>query len=208
MKLVKIKDNNNEALRYGAQNGLFFRPTLCKKSEVFQVDAYCYECRESFASYWNSSEEYIGFHLKRALLAPDLVGEFFKNIEGTLQIPVSQMSEVMATEDGHGVIIKLSPFWVGDKQRHSFFTLMLRCACLYYKGDMDAAMKEYYLINTYCRKAVDHFLSGNTTSKVSFHYGFVGDHGGLTQTDLNRLLVKPDPKPETKPAPTKEEVAK
>lgn len=81
---------------------------------------------------------------------------------GQLVVPMGQPTKRSDTsKTGQFVIMTLSPFWYESGARRAFFTLFLRLAAVYYRGDLDDAMARYDLLMT-IKTAVDWFLKGNT----------------------------------------------
>lgn len=170
--------------------------TLTKLSDA-EYSTYAYRaCREGFAELFHDKLTHVVYnhHAKQGGMDIKLATAFWREIEKKLGLKESVIHEC---NKPNTLIIEVDPWWSINSTRRSFFTLFLRCACVHYKGDFDAAFKAYSLAAPII-PAITHFLNGNTTPtydtyELGDRNGYKGVYAkfiGKSQEDINKLLVK------------------
>lgn len=178
-------------LAYGTKNGLFFvyEPSSARIHSIYQ-------CRDSFGYRWKRAR-YVGFKTLR--IDTKSVGAFFTKIETKLGVAPDDQTVIHMTDMAGALILHVSPFWMVNETRRSVFTLMLRMAAVYYKGDINKAIKAYPLARS-VGAAVRWFLDGAikptykrlTARDIGGARGFVAEVSGLrTKAQLATKLVRP-----------------
>jgi hypothetical protein len=190
-------DNNVALLQQYYNNkkedcqGTFFIYDASKNLIVNQ-----HHCREVI-SYWiyfpnngyqYNNWEHIGFRFNK--LNIDKVKQFFDIIEKYLGERAKV--EIIPTQYKEFVIIKLPPFWAKDVFRHNVFTLFLRCACVYFKGDFERALKDYELTNK-VKHIIDYFLQGyvnDVNKSIKHDKGIIKAFGYLGENEFKKYFAQ------------------
>lgn len=139
-----------------------------------------HSCRESFQVIFKSNS--ISFCY--ATIDIELVDKFFSFIENKIKIPENEQTVFYRTNivpnDGNSknyvINIKVSDFWMQNEVYKGLFTLFLRCAVVFYKGDFDNAILSYPLSNR-VRHVINWFLKGNIyPTDTAYLSGFVSKY--------------------------------
>lgn len=147
-------------------------------------------CREAIASpdaFGNPSIRQIGFHRSNGVNA-ERVDEFFKIIHRTLGIR-SRLT-IHRALGNRAIVIDVPSFWLESGLRRAVFTLLLRCAAVYYENDIDDARTEYELLDS-VKDPIDRFLRGHTCSDFKITSDFVSRFMGRRADYITRHLFKP-----------------
>lgn len=128
-------------------------PMYCREEVAYEIMGIREYKRD--AAY---SDKYIAFYFPHS----DYIGRLnkcFELIEKKLKI--KNKTIFYPTNEKGLVIIKMARFWMGHCVKESLFTLFLRFGAIYYSGDFEKDLSMYTLTHK-CRKAIFHFLDGNT----------------------------------------------
>lgn len=155
--MIKIKEDPNNQMGYKYPDlGFFFA-----HNPSDGATAYVNTCRERFASNWKiPSALWVGFG--GVVCDLNKVREFFADVEGTIGLKTHSVFH--ETDSRHHFICEPSPFWFRYWLRRQVFTMLLRCAALFYKGERsrgDALLMYGLTKNTI--NAIGVFISGMTT---------------------------------------------
>jgi hypothetical protein len=193
-KILKI--NNPDSLnKYELFEGEFFIYTG-KTIEFNSVDS----CRELFSENFNSKTKYVGFH--HSFLDIKKIDRFFTRREEKLkdQIPENKRTIIYKTDIENTLVLEISPFWRKNLVCRAMFTLLLRCACVYYENNFNDAIENYNLASL-IKPTINHFLEGNTipTFKHIPDESVVEFFNGADNEFINQKLVKPKTNNKNKP---------
>lgn len=152
------------------------------------------------------TSKFIGFMLDNINIGK--INKFFEIIENELKIPEDKQSVFYRVTDKTGaaknkiIIIELSDFWIANDVKHSFMSLFLRCAAVYFPNvsTVDEALNNYELAAR-IKKAIKHFLAGNTKENFTMqqfkdtkdqpggYFGVVAMFQNKTLEELSNLLL-------------------
>lgn len=193
---IQFTDSGFHYNNSGSQ-GCFF--TITGGADCGYRAEHIYGCRDSLAVVIR--KDYQGGFQKNHLLGmswslekkrDEKVEEFFTKIED--QLGLDERTVIVDCERTTEVLLFLAPFWVGNQVKKSIFTLLFRCAMIYYEGDMDKAFDSYGLLAS-IKPVIKRFLAGYT--KTSFCLDVGGGEGIVRKTyhwsekDIEERFVKP-----------------
>lgn len=150
-----IKDIDDSYLNYfrNEKSGVFISVRHKYIDHVFT-------CREEALSiFYDNNNVSFAFYVPK--LNINKINLFFSIIEKKLKIKNSIKFSFI--NDENLVYIELGQFWEESIIRFDFFTLFLRCAAVYFKGnaaDFDNSLKRYKL-SAKIKHVIDYFLEGN-----------------------------------------------
>ncbi len=174
---------------YPIRNPADYAPAARGEFFYYQPDdetrSYSTECREVVEVYrsrnWRGDISHLGF--RRPRLNIKRLNAFF-----ALIAPHTKDIVIHATDQADACVVDVPYFWRRNAMRRGFFTLFLRMACVYFKGDLDKAIRQYALASR-ITPAIKHFLAGNTilTAKGLRGSGIV-DHFRGHDKDVGQML--------------------
>lgn len=159
---------------------------------------YFYSCRDGYQKVSKTRILKGGIYYSHEYGDSDRHALFLQRIESVLKLP--KRSKFAKTNHDNVLWIRLSPWWLENKTRRSFLTLMLRLASEY---DFTQPWKKENIITVAKRHwrgestlpAIRRFIRGNTVYPMenpSAHYrGWVEIFEDKTQYQVRRMLVKP-----------------
>lgn len=122
-------------------------------------------CRESFNSYIENQlvegKKHDLYVFTTSKMKWENVVAFFAHIEELLGAEAHV--KLAKTQFNNQVVFQPSAWWLETPLRHNALTLFMRCACCYYDGDFDKALRDYPLTQK-TKPAIDFFLKGNTVA--------------------------------------------
>ena len=138
---------------------------------IGQASNYVFACRESLEHYLHSPEitpnNLIGFNYQNTIggvpvfLNIKAVNDFFLELEKQLNLKEEQRTVFCRTNKDNVIMCEVPDFWNENPLKRNMFSLFLRCAAVYNKGNIKDSIRNYplaYSIND----VIMWFLEGNT----------------------------------------------
>ena len=169
---------------------------------IGQASNYVFTCRESLEHYLRSPaitpNNLIGFHyIRNGIPALDIkiINNFFLELEEKLNLTGEQKTVFCRTNIDSVIMCEVPDFWNENSLKRNMFSLFLRCAAVYNKGNIKDSIKNYPLAYS-IYSVIMWFLEGNT--KLTNIGGYWKEKGICTtveyiggQEAMKKYLTKP-----------------
>ena len=182
-KIIKLKDNIGifeSGDMYGNKEGYYL---LLNKREI----DYYFVCREEVEEefhYHYEKTRGLAFHLEKIDIIN--IDRFFNYIYKAAKIPGPPIKFSLTNLDDV-IHIEIPKFWQENRVIFSLFTLFLRCAAIYYKGDFNKAIINYKLASK-IKKTISYFMKGNIYFNLTLSPIF-GDESYVTDVFNNDFVI-------------------